>query len=178
MTSVQRTVRLAPMQSSTVAIMARHALFRRLSQADKAALLRLVTEEKIGANMLIFQEGSQGDSLYIVIEGAVLLQREVDGQPTPITQLAPGESFGELALLYPGTRLLTAKSIAPGLVARLSHASLQQLAEKLPKAALSVQQRIIEHFLIKVRHLEPMWAALANQGLKHLEAGHLLSSKL
>jgi len=166
------------MQQSTVAIMARHALFRRMAQADKAALLRLVQEEKVGANTLIFQEGSQGDSLYIVIEGSVLLQREVDDQPTPITQLAPGESFGELALLHPGTRLLTAKAIAPGLVARLSHSALQQLAEKLPKAALSVQQRIVEHFLIKVRHLEPMWGALANQGLKHLEDGALLSPKL
>lgn len=157
------------MQKATVEVIARHPLFRKLSQAQKASLLRCIVEESVTANTLIYQEDSQGDSMYVVIEGSVLLQKYVDGDPVPVMRLRPRETFGELAALLPGNRLLTAKAIDSGLIARLSHAALQQLQESDPATAYAVRSRLLEHFLLKVRHLQPVWNELLTQAVTALD---------
>lgn len=157
------------MHRDTVETVAKHALFRRLSQADKALLLRVMQEEEVGANTLIFQEDARGDSLYIIVKGSVLLQRNVDGSPVPLSQLQRGESFGDLAVIHPGDRLLTAKSLDSGLLVRLSNDALLELEKKSAAAALAVRTRILDHFLIKIRHLQPVWEQLLRQGLDVLD---------
>jgi len=157
------------MDRETVTIIARHALFRRLSQTEKSGFVRHVREEETGSNGLIFREGTAGDSLYVVIRGSVLLQRELEGEPVPALTLQPGESFGELALLLPGNRMITAKAIAPTLLARISHSDLEAYEEQHPAAANLIRAKIINHFLLKVRHLLPLWEQLAATGLRALD---------
>ena len=164
------------MDRDTAAILARHALFRRLSQSDKAKLLSLCNVEDMGANTIIYQEDSQGDSLYVVIRGSVLLQRDLDGDPVPFFQLQPGESFGEIAILSPGPRLLTAKALETVTVARFSQATLEKFEEASPTGASHVRTRILDHFLIKVRHLQPLWEALLAEGLREFD-GEILSRR-
>ena len=157
------------MHRETVEVVATHALFRRLAQSHKAQLLRVMQEEEISANTLIFQEDAQGDSLYLVVKGTVLLQREVDNDPVPLIQLQKGESFGDIAVLTPGNRLLTAKAIESGYVVRLSHEALQKLQATAPEAVLAIRTKILEHFLIKIRNLEPVWQHLLLQGVTALD---------
>lgn len=158
------------MKRDTVAILARHPLFRKLAQAEKSSLFSRVKEEEVDANTLIFREGTQGDSLYVVVKGNVLLQRDVEGDPSPIMQLAKSESFGEIAALNPGTRLLTAKAVSPGLVARLSSEALTAFGDEHPRAAVAVRGKILDNFLIKVRHLQPLWEQLLTRGIASVEA--------
>lgn len=162
------------MQRDTVEIVAKHALFRRLSQADKAQLLRVMQEDTVTPNALVFQEDTRGDALYIIVKGAILLQRNVDNSPVPLAQLQKGESFGELAVINPGNRLLTAKAIESGLLVKLTSEGLAELEKKAPEAALAVRLRILDHFLIKIRHLQPAWEAVIKQGIDALD-GRLLT---
>lgn len=162
------------MQRETVEVVAKHALFRRLSQNDKAQLLRVMQEDTITPNALVFQEDARGDSLYIIVKGTILLQRNIDHSPVPLAKLQKGESFGELAAINPGTRLLTAKAIESGLLVKLSADGLAELEKKAPQAALDVRLRILDHFLIKIRHLRPAWEALMKQGIEVLD-GRLLT---
>lgn len=165
------------MKRETVMVLAKHALFRKFSQAEKAALFSRFREEDLGSNTLIFQEDSQGDSLYVVISGTVLLQAELNDVPVPIAQLQSGETFGEIAVLNPGKRMLTAKAIAPGRLARLPHSALAEFDELHPKAGVTLRSKLLEHFLIKIRHLQPLWNQLMIQGLQHLEAGDGLNDR-
>jgi len=162
------------MERTTVEAVAKHPLFRKLSQADKATLIRIMQEEPIAANTLIFQEDSQGDSMYILVTGTVILQRDIDGEPTPCFQLRAGESFGELALLNPGPRLLTAKALETGLIIKLSNKKLAELEITNAAAVHALRAKIIEHTLIKIRHLKPMWEQLLTQGLRQLN-GEILN---
>ena len=157
------------MKRETVTVLAKHVLFRKLAQAEKAALFSRFREETVGANSLIFQESGQGDSLYVVITGTVMLQRSLDGAPVPIAQLLAGETFGETALLSAGPRLVTAKAISPGLVARLSQEGLAEFAAQYPQAAMQLRLKLLEHFMIKVRHLQPLWEQLLAVGLQRIE---------
>ncbi|MCC7305915.1 MAG: cyclic nucleotide-binding domain-containing protein [Alphaproteobacteria bacterium] len=47
----------------------------------------------------IFTEGKQADAAYYIIEGKVEIFQEVNGQPSVIADLGPGEIFGEMAIL-------------------------------------------------------------------------------
>jgi CRP-like cAMP-binding protein len=156
------------MKRETVILLARHPLFRKLSQAEKAQLFKRMREEVVGANVLIFQQDTQGDSLYVLIEGEVIITREIEGNIIPLFTVKPGESFGELALLYPGTRLVTARTSAPSTYIRLTHDSFNEFSEANPQAGIEVRQLIVKQFLMKVRALEPLWKHLLKVAAEEL----------
>lgn len=157
------------MKRETVTVLAKHPLFRKLPQAEKAALFSRFREDTVGANAMVFQEGGQGDSLYVVVTGTVMLQRSLEGAPVPLARLGSGETFGEIALLQAGSRLLTAKAIAPGIVARLSQEGLAEFGAQFPQAAVALKLKLLDHFLMKLRHLQPLWEQLLTVGLQQIE---------
>ncbi len=164
------------MDKETAAAVIKHPLFRRLPQNHKAVLLAEMKVEEVTSNALIYQQGSQGDSLYFIVRGTVLLHREVDGDPVPIFQLHPGETFGEAALIHPGPRMLTAKAIDSGKLARLPAHGLDRMASRSAEAALAVKSKIVEHFMVKIRHLTPLWEAILTEGLKQFD-GEIIGRK-
>ena len=59
--------------------------------------------QKFSAGDVIFKEGDTGDSMYVVLDGAVRV--EINGQP--VTGLHAGEMFGEMALVDNSPRSAT-----------------------------------------------------------------------
>jgi CRP/FNR family transcriptional regulator, cyclic AMP receptor protein len=68
------------------------------------------TPQSISAGKVIFDQGEQGDSMYIVREGSVALK---DGDRLVETVTAPG-LFGEMALIEHEPRSLTAVAATDG----------------------------------------------------------------
>lgn len=59
----------------------------------------------------IFREGDPGGSLYLILEGAVRISREVGGMgEEALTVLRAGEAFGEMALIDATPRSADAKA--------------------------------------------------------------------
>ncbi len=48
---------------------------------------------------VVFREGDEGDSLYIVREGGVHIRKSGEFHTTVLAECGPGEMFGELALI-------------------------------------------------------------------------------
>jgi CRP-like cAMP-binding protein len=64
------------------------------------------------AGEVIFDEGDQGNALYIIRSGRVLICRQ--GRPeNAIAELGPGSFFGELALLESAPRNAQARALEP-----------------------------------------------------------------
>ncbi len=82
----------------------------------------------------IFQKGDTGNSLFIVVEGAVQVH---DGEKT-IARLGPGEVFGELAALDPEPRMASVTVVEPSLLLRMGHAELDELMAEHPEVAFGV----------------------------------------
>jgi len=77
---------------------------------------RLLAERAIATTyrkgQLIFQEGEQGDAVYIVVEGTVKISVvSPDGDEMLLTTLTPFDTFGELALLDGGPRSASAEAL-------------------------------------------------------------------
>jgi CRP-like cAMP-binding protein len=74
------------------------------SKVDERALARLVgslRKRRYRRNQTIFHQGDPGDSLYVIVSGAVkiVLPDSAGDEGAIIATLGPGDFFGELALL-------------------------------------------------------------------------------
>jgi len=62
-----------------------------------------ILADKIGQSYsmgdIIFNQGDEGDAMYIIYEGEVEITREHGDKDTFLAQLGPGEIFGEMALV-------------------------------------------------------------------------------
>ncbi|GGX74736.1 cyclic nucleotide-binding domain-containing protein [Massilia dura] len=70
----------------------------------------LMHERRYLAGEIIFDEGEEGQALYLITAGHVQINRNVNGMAEIITELSPGAFFGDLALLDNSPRTAQARA--------------------------------------------------------------------
>jgi signal transduction histidine kinase len=122
-------------------------LFRELPSDDLRRLKDAARERAFAPQQVIFQEGTPGDGIFIIQEGQVqICSRMGGGQPRTLTQLEPGDLFGEMAVLDDEPRSATAIAQTPVTTLFISREDLMRLAEKSPQLAVGLV-RAISHRL-------------------------------
>ena len=88
-----------------------------LDDDTRAALATEMEASAIRRGEVLIRQGDDADAMYIVVSGrfAVLL----DGRPTPVSEIGPGQPIGEIAFLAGGTRTATVIALRDSLVLRL-----------------------------------------------------------
>ena len=87
-------------------------MFNSLNPKDKKAILDAVKPVQKKKGEVIIKQGDDGDNFYILESGALdcfKLLKPGDAEETFLKEYKPGESFGELALLYNAPRAATIK---------------------------------------------------------------------
>lgn len=74
-------------------------LFQTLTMRELRTVDSLLHEREYLQDEIIFDQGEDGQAIYIVLEGTVTILRKVDGQEELVATYRPGDFFGELALL-------------------------------------------------------------------------------
>lgn len=75
-------------------------LFAELTEAQQADLARQFRSKRFDAGQVIFLRGDPGDALYVIASGHVSVGlTSAGGKEVLLTQLGPGDFFGDLALL-------------------------------------------------------------------------------
>jgi CRP/FNR family transcriptional regulator, cyclic AMP receptor protein len=83
-----------------VELLSKISLFSSLQPTYLRRIASLGLEEDYGLNSLIFQEGAQGDKMYLILSGAVRISRQVPGMgEEALAVLRAGTHFGEMALI-------------------------------------------------------------------------------
>ena len=114
----------------------RAPLFAALDDEARQALLAQMSSSRLERGDILFREGDQGDTLYVIGEGKVKLGRtSADGRENLIAILGPGEMFGELSLFDPGPRTMTATAVAETQLMGLGNDSLTMLLSGRPEVA-------------------------------------------
>ena len=81
-----------------VSYLAKYPPFKTFDGSDLEALGSVGEEKTFQKEELIFDEDSKGDSMYVIKNGTVKIQKKVKNQENTIAVLNPGEFFGEMAL--------------------------------------------------------------------------------
>ncbi|MFO1316845.1 MAG: cyclic nucleotide-binding domain-containing protein [Burkholderiales bacterium] len=104
-------------------------LFATLAPRELRVVEPLLHERKYLKDEVIFDEGEEGQALYIVLSGHVLICRPGDPQAARIAEIPPGALFGELALLEGAPRTAQARAADDCVVVALSRADFSGLVE-------------------------------------------------
>ena len=109
-----------------------------LSAQELRLLAKYSNEKSFPTDALIFSEGDPGDSLFIVVDGAVRISRIVPGMGEEcLAILGRGDVFGELALVDDQPRSADARSHgAPCTVFSISRSLLEEVLSMDPDAAV------------------------------------------
>jgi uncharacterized membrane protein len=116
-------------------------LFQGLSDEDREALADRLTERTFGAGDVVFSQGEQGSSMYVVQSGAVqvyLPGRDDAGQRVVLKDLRTGEYFGELALFDEKPRSASVRALVDTVLLELTRDQLTDYLARSAKAAISI----------------------------------------
>lgn len=111
-------------------------LFSALGEEDQRQLAAMMSEVTFRRGEKLFNEGDQGDRLYLLTDGKVKLGHTAqDGRENLLAVLGPGEMIGELTLFDPGPRSTTATAVAPTTMLQLDHNALMNFIDSRPELA-------------------------------------------
>ena len=95
------------------------------------------------ASEVIFEEGSTGRELFVVLDGKVDIVKNSGADRAVIVTLGKGEFFGEMAVIDDSSRSASAIAAMPGTrVMRINHARFVYLVSQQPAFALMIMDAL------------------------------------
>jgi signal transduction histidine kinase len=135
-------------------------LFGGLSQSDQELLQNSVQLREYAHQDIIFKEGDRGDGMYVVRAGLVQISALIaNGDRKPLARLAPGEYFGEMAVIDNEPRSASASAEGPTTVYYLPRESVLKLLEQSPLLAV----RLVREFSHRMREFNKHYVEEAIQ---------------
>jgi CRP/FNR family cyclic AMP-dependent transcriptional regulator len=99
--------------------------------------------DEYDASDVVFEEGSAGRELFVVLDGKIDIVRGAGADRTLLVTLGKGEFFGEMAVIDGSARSATAIAAVPGTrVMRINHARFVYLVSQQPAFALMIMDAL------------------------------------
>lgn len=133
-----------------VSLLSRISLFAKLEEAELERVAGEMRRIQLSPDEILFRHQDEGESLFILVEGLlnVLVDLDQSGREQIVSQLSPGEFFGEMALLTGEPRSATIQAKTAAVIYEISRPTIMQLVEARPEISecmsLAVAQRQIQ----------------------------------
>ena len=108
-------------------------LFQEFPDDLLAAITESFNLKKIKAEETLINQGDEGESLFVLVEGLLEVSIQLEGEKKHLTLLRPGSFLGEMALLTGEKRSADVTSTIESLVGELTKQSIMSLAEENPE---------------------------------------------
>ncbi|MGH7296212.1 MAG: DUF1003 domain-containing protein [Polyangiaceae bacterium] len=128
-------------------LLAQIPLFQGLSDEDREALAARLTEKTLKAGDVVFSQGDEGSSMYLVQSGAVqiyLPSKEKDLPPVVLKDLRSGEYFGELAIFDDKPRSASVRVLVDAVMLELTREELGEHLGRSKTAAMTILAEMAE----------------------------------
>ena len=119
-------------------------LFETLADDEVRALSAQLQERAVPAGATVFRAGEEGDTLFLVQEGAVEISTGEGKQRTVLASLFPGAFFGELSLLDGSPRSATATTTKDCVLQALERDHFFSFVRGKPDAATKILAEMAE----------------------------------
>ena len=136
-------------------------LFKDLSMRDLAMVDSLMHERSYIADEVIFDEGEEGQGLFLVLSGRVKITLPADIN-TVLIDLGPGAFFGEVALLDQSVRTAQARAIEDTQIVALFRAEFYSLLETHSHIASRISFQLAKVLAARLRQ-----SVLSNNSRHH-----------
>jgi len=113
------------------------ALLHHLSDAKLAELAPFLEVRPVAGGTVLFEEGSPGDGMYFLSKGHVRIEKKIEaGGFKELALLAPGDFFGEMAIIEETPRSAQAVAVTDSVLFALSRPDLERWLGADPRMAL------------------------------------------
>jgi signal transduction histidine kinase len=120
-----------------------------LVSADRGQLSQSFSEHHFAAGEVIFHEGAEGDSMFLVWSGRVAIVKGDLESPVILAYRIAGEIFGEMALLENQPRSASIVALEDTRLLELSRSRFEQLLGEQP----AISRSIMEVLSARLRHM-------------------------
>ena len=126
-------------ERDTIDILKQIRIFDGLSNRELRNFARIAYQRTYAENEIIVIEGQDSAGMYVILDGAVKVTREVeDSTIITLTTLEDGTFFGDVGLLDSAPRTATVTAIQPSKIIGFFRPELLNLIESDPKLASKV----------------------------------------
>ncbi|MGH9509428.1 MAG: cyclic nucleotide-binding domain-containing protein, partial [Terriglobales bacterium] len=135
-----------PPATGTMHFLQRIKLFSGLSVEDCAEVVKRMKRRDFPPNHIIVREGQPGTSMFFITSGGVEVRKKDanTGIDFLLTELGPGQNFGEMSLLTGKPRTASVSTNQPSTCAVLEQADFQDLLMQYPKIGLALTTILAE----------------------------------
>jgi len=125
--------------SDKIILLKRIEIFEGLSVSELAAVASITEEMDTPAGDLVIQEGSFGETMYLVIQGEVSVIKDLDGKnELELDRIMSGDYFGEMALFEDVVRSASIRTEEPSRFLALHKEEFKEIVREYPQIALEI----------------------------------------
>ncbi|MCU0257621.1 MAG: Crp/Fnr family transcriptional regulator [Solirubrobacteraceae bacterium] len=138
---------MAATDGDTRELLGRVPVFETLAETDLQRVAEVAVPRRFGRQQVIFREGDDSDTCYIVRSGhARAIREHPDGRSITLAQFGPGDIFGELAMFDAETRSATVEAIEDieliGILGKDMRRLMREHPDIAPKLVISLGRRL------------------------------------
>jgi CRP-like cAMP-binding protein len=123
----------------TIALLSRVPVFSTLSREDLAHVAQVAMPRQFEAGAVVFREGDEGSTCYIVRSGRARAIREhPDGRSITLAHFDPGDIFGEMAMLDGERRSATVEATEDTETMAVLSADMHRLLREHPDISVKL----------------------------------------
>jgi CRP-like cAMP-binding protein len=131
-----------------VSVLSKVELFRGLDTAVLGAIVPKMSEEEFDRGAVLFNEGDEGDRLYVLLAGKVRVYVERLGSVITYDVFEAGTCFGEMALIEAAPRSATVRAEVPCRCLTLGQQDFLNLLQEQPRMAVTM----LRDLSLRLRH--------------------------
>lgn len=106
---------------------------------DLTGILDSYEIQTVSAGKPVISEGEEGDDIFVIRQGSMIVEKKVGGKPVFMSYLPAGSYFGEMALIGNTRRTATVKAAIKSEVIKLQGAAFKELLAKKPQLLARVK---------------------------------------
>jgi len=136
-------------------------VFEPFGEAEINELCQHMIRHRLEPMRTVIEQGSAGDSLFIVVEGALKAEIEMDdGKVLEVGRLGPGDFFGEMALLTGEPRGATITTITTSQIYEVRKEHIQPVIERYPDMKSDLSRILTRRELENLRRRNEHYASV------------------
>lgn len=131
------------------------ALFKNFSAGMLEEFSKFFKQTKYDQDAVIFKEKSSGDTLFIIVDGEIAIEKRLDEEGREFKQLAilsKGEFFGEMAVIEGQTRFAQARATKAAVLYEIKREEFFSFIKQHPETGISVFIEIMKSLLKRLQH--------------------------
>ncbi|MCK5358121.1 MAG: cyclic nucleotide-binding domain-containing protein [Elusimicrobiales bacterium] len=131
------------------------SMFKKFGDDKLKEFFKAFDRKKYAAGDIVFKEGDEGNTLFILIEGEVVIEKKLDEEGKEFKQLAllsAGEFFGEMAVIEEKARTAQARAYADTVLYELSHQDFFNFIKEQPETGIPFLVEITKTVLRRLQN--------------------------